>query len=122
MAFGGDSDGDGVPDDNDNCPDTPNPGQEDTEPDGVGDACDLCPDDFDPTNADADGDGVGDACEEATPPIDGPEPEREEPLVDDTDGVADPCGTCGSGIPMITLPLTLLLWMGQRRASHRRRW
>jgi hypothetical protein len=33
-----DEDGDGVPDDEDNCPAVPNPGQEDG--DGVGDACD----------------------------------------------------------------------------------
>jgi len=35
-----DRDGDGVPDDTDNCPDTVNPDQSDADADGVGDACD----------------------------------------------------------------------------------
>ncbi len=38
-----DSDGDGVPDGEDNCPDDDNPGQEDTDGDGVGDACENDP-------------------------------------------------------------------------------
>ena len=80
-----DSDGDGVPDDVDNCPDTYNPGQEDGDGDGVGDVCDGCPSDpgndadsdgvcgdvdncpytYNPGQEDADGDGIGDACEVA---------------------------------------------------------
>ncbi|MFQ5496076.1 MAG: right-handed parallel beta-helix repeat-containing protein, partial [Phycisphaerae bacterium] len=38
-----DTDGDGIEDGCDNCPNTPNPNQTDTDGDGVGDACDGCP-------------------------------------------------------------------------------
>lgn len=41
-----DSDDDGIPDDEDNCPDTPNPDQTDSDGDGRGDACDQDPQHF----------------------------------------------------------------------------
>ena len=72
----GDSDRDGIPDAEDNCPNMPNQNQADTDGDGKGDVCD---DDLDgdgvpnaddncrnvpnADQADSDGDGVGDACE-----------------------------------------------------------
>lgn len=49
-----DSDGDGVPDGSDNCPDDPNPDQADGDGDGIGDACDL------PSGEEGDLDGDGD--------------------------------------------------------------
>jgi hypothetical protein len=51
-----DSDGDGVPDDADNCVQAANPGQADQDQDGRGDSCDPFPND---AQNDADGDGVG---------------------------------------------------------------
>ena len=42
-----DDDGDGVPDDDDNCDDTPNPDQEDEDGDTIGDYCDPTPFDCD---------------------------------------------------------------------------
>jgi hypothetical protein len=68
RATGGacvDSDGDGVCDSEDNCPGTPNPGQEDRDGDGVGDVCDNCPDVPNPGQEDENGNGIGDACEVA---------------------------------------------------------
>ena len=38
-----DTDGDGVENDIDNCPNTYNPDQADNDSDGIGDACDECP-------------------------------------------------------------------------------
>ncbi len=71
-----DGDGDGIPDDYDNCPSTVNADQRDTDGDGSGDACDSdddndgVPDGSDncqyspnPAPTDTDSDGIGDACE-----------------------------------------------------------
>lgn len=73
---GDDSDDDTIPDDQDNCPFTPNTDQADSDGDGVGDACDNCPDTANPNQTDTDGDGTGDVCEDTdrddTPPVCGP--------------------------------------------------
>ncbi len=71
-----DSDGDGVFNGTDNCPNTANPLQEDADHDGLGDVCDPdddndgindpvdnCPLIANPDQADWDGDGEGDLCD-----------------------------------------------------------
>lgn len=47
----------------DNCPDVPNPDQEDADGDDIGDACDNCASVPNADQADVDGDGIGDACD-----------------------------------------------------------
>jgi hypothetical protein len=59
-----DDDNDGIPNDDDNCPNDYNPGQEDADGDGVGDVCDNCPNISNPDQTDSNGNGIGDACEE----------------------------------------------------------
>jgi hypothetical protein len=58
-----DSDGDGISDAIDNCPNVPNVNQADTDHDGMGDACDNCPSNCNVQQLDADGDGIGDVCD-----------------------------------------------------------
>ncbi len=57
-----DADGDGTPDDADNCA-TANPMQIDTDNDGIGDGCDNCPTARNFCQEDTDHDNVGDACQ-----------------------------------------------------------
>ncbi len=82
----GDTDGDAILDEEDNCPLISNPGQEDADSDDIGDACDNCtdtdgdgygnpgypasycsldncPDISNPDQSDQDGDGKGDVCD-----------------------------------------------------------
>lgn len=89
--FEADTDGDGIPDGADNCPNTPNPTQADLDNDGQGDACDAdddgdgvndnvdnCPTTPNANQANNDGDSMGDVCD----------PD------DDNDGVPDGPDNC----------------------------
>ncbi|MFQ6008884.1 MAG: FG-GAP-like repeat-containing protein, partial [Candidatus Zixiibacteriota bacterium] len=85
---GADSDGDGIPDEFDNCPSVYNPDQEDADNDDVGDSCDVC--------TDTDGDGYGNpgfpanTCPEDNCPY-AYNPDQDD---GDGDGVADSCDNC----------------------------
>jgi hypothetical protein len=68
YSYSDDADGDGVPDNFDNCPYVPNRDQADKDGDGVGDACDNCPLVSNKDQKDTNGNGIGDACD---PDIDG---------------------------------------------------
>lgn len=65
----GDVDGDGVANEDDNCPPVANADQNDEDTDGVGDPCDPCPHRIS-NGEDFDTDGVGDACDADTSSID----------------------------------------------------
>jgi len=96
-----DADGDGLDNDDDNCPLRSNVHQSDSDSDGVGDECDNCGNISNPFQEDKDGDGLGDVCD---PDIDNddlpngedncpkdPNPGQEDA---DGDGVGDLCDNC----------------------------
>jgi len=58
-----DGDGDGIPNDTDNCPTVSNADQRNFDGDPKGDACDFCPHLASDTDPDTDTDTIGDACD-----------------------------------------------------------
>lgn len=100
---GADSDADGAPDIDDNCPGAPNPSQTNSDADSPGDACDNCPAVVNPAQNDADADGIGDACDPCTD-LDGdgacagedncPSVANPDQADTDGDGAGDACDPC----------------------------
>lgn len=84
TVTGDDTDGDGVPDTEDNCPLAYNPGQDDTDSDTFGDSCDICAG-FD-DRIDTDGDSVPDGCDVC--------PGFDDLSDGDFDGIPDSCDNC----------------------------
>lgn len=96
-----DSDGDGLPDASDNCPNVFNPvrpmdngAQEDSDGDGEGDACDVCPLDANTTSCtsvdpnDRDHDGVSNTTDNC------PDTANTDQADADSDGKGDACDAC----------------------------
>ena len=95
---GGDTDGDGICDNDDNCPLVANPNQEDSDNDGVGDVCDNCVDNPNADQNDADNDGVGDACDNCIDTSNADQADNDndgEGNVCDNTPNGDPCGAKG---------------------------
>lgn len=82
-----DSDGDGVANSSDNCPNYPNSNQADSDNDGVGNSCDNCPNTFtfNGSQTDSDNDGVGNACDNC------PNNPNSNQADSDNDGIGNSC-------------------------------
>jgi hypothetical protein len=83
-----DVDGDGILNDDDNCPTTANADQMDLDGDGVGDVCDNCEDTTNSDQNDQDSDSIGDVCDNC--------PATTNPLQQDNDSdtVGNLCDNC----------------------------
>ncbi|XP_052444895.1 thrombospondin-4-B-like [Carassius gibelio] len=96
-----DADGDGIPNEQDNCWLTPNINQLNTDKDSHGNACDNCIRVDNPDQRDTDSDGLGDACDDD---MDGDglknfldncqRVKNRDQLDRDGDGVGDACDSC----------------------------
>jgi len=82
-----DTDGDGIPDEADDCPTVPDPEQIDSNHDGIGDACQGG------GPPDTDGDGIPDSMDNC-PTV--PNPDQAD---SNHNGIGDACDTSGSGAP-----------------------
>ena len=83
-----DTDHDGIPNSEDNCPDYSNAHQTNSDNDSYGDGCDNCPGTDNEDQADADNNGIGDACEDINCGDVWP-PESSPGAMDCGDGVVD---------------------------------
>jgi low density lipoprotein receptor-related protein 5/6 len=122
---GGDSDGDGVCDDIDNCPYTTNPDQADSDGNGTGDACDECltfggdadqdgicndndncPLAVNPDQADFDSDWVGDVCDNC------PTDTNLDQADTDGNGIGDACDVPADNTPpeIVLTAFPEMLW------------
>jgi hypothetical protein len=95
-----DSDGDGVPDEVDNCPDVPNPEQVDEDGDGIGKRCDDNDgrdddgdeNDNEDQNQDTDNDGISDEHDNC------PHTSNADQVDSNSDGVGNACDRDGDGV------------------------
>ncbi len=83
-----DSDGDGLFDDYDNCPFTPNADQQNGDGDLFGDVCDNCSAVPNDDQLDTDGDDLGDVCDNC------PDDPNADQADIDADGIGDVCDAC----------------------------